>query len=370
MSEQLVVFAPHELEPLLAPIAPESATGESLRFDPLFDEIRRLREEDDAALPQGVWQRELKRADWSAVARLSAEVLTAKTKDLQVAAWLTEAWLHQRGLAGLEAGLRLLAALCDRFWDDIHPHIEEGSLAPRLAPIVWAFDKLVLPLKSVHVTAPNGSDAEPYGWKDWETGQYLGNLTKKNAAAAADAEKRGMVPQSKFMVSVSLTPGAWFVGLTHEAGAALAALDELDQVLIARCGPAEAPSVTALRAPLSAIQSFASRLVGERVEKGEIVSNSELPDADGIASASEAIIPISAAPHGGTGAITSRAEAYARLREASEYLLRTEPHSPVPYLIRRAIAWGNMSLAELLEELLQKGTDIATINTLLGIRKS
>ena len=72
----------------------------------------------------------------------------------------------------------------------------------------------------------------------------------------------------------------------------------------------------------------------------------------------------------GQGPIASRAEAYARLREASDFLLRTEPHSPVPYLVRRAISWGNMSLAEVLEQLLQKNADLATIYTLLGIKPS
>ena len=71
-----------------------------------------------------------------------------------------------------------------------------------------------------------------------------------------------------------------------------------------------------------------------------------------------------------SGVIASRAEAYLKLREAADFLMRTEPHSPVPYLIRRAISWGNLSLGELLEELLHKNADLATVYTLLGIKKS
>jgi type VI secretion system protein ImpA len=69
------------------------------------------------------------------------------------------------------------------------------------------------------------------------------------------------------------------------------------------------------------------------------------------------------------GVIASRAEAYQALREASDFLMRTEPHSPVPYLVRRAISWGNLSLAELLEELLQKNSDVSAIYALLGMKK-
>jgi type VI secretion system protein ImpA len=84
-----------------------------------------------------------------------------------------------------------------------------------------------------------------------------------------------------------------------------------------------------------------------------------------------AFVRAAAAPEahvGQTGAITSRADAYYRLAEASEYLMRTEPHSPVPYLVKRAVQWGNMSLAELLYEFVGNPDDLVAIQRLLGMR--
>lgn len=69
-----------------------------------------------------------------------------------------------------------------------------------------------------------------------------------------------------------------------------------------------------------------------------------------------------------SGPIRSRAEAYLRLSEAADYLLRTEPHSPAPYLVKRAVGWGNMSLAELLMELVGSPDDLVAIQRLLGMR--
>jgi type VI secretion system protein ImpA len=68
------------------------------------------------------------------------------------------------------------------------------------------------------------------------------------------------------------------------------------------------------------------------------------------------------------GPISSRAEAYQRLMEAADYLLRTEPHSPVPYLVKRAISWGNMPLTELLQEFISGADDLVTTHRLLGMR--
>ncbi|MDQ3744790.1 MAG: hypothetical protein M3444_10440, partial [Acidobacteriota bacterium] len=65
--------------------------------------------------------------------------------------------------------------------------------------------------------------------------------------------------------------------------------------------------------------------------------------------------------------IRSRAEAYQRLAEAADYLLRTEPHSPTPYLVRRAVEWGSMSLSELLQQIVRNDGEMQEINRLLRL---
>ena len=361
----------------LTPINEAKPSGEWMRFEPLYDEVKKLREQDDASLPQGVWRRELKRADWGGVAQLCESALEFKTKDLQIAAWLTEAWIRQHGFRGLQRGMQVVNALCNNFWDSLHPAIDEGAIEARISPLIWMSEKLALPIKSIPVTAPAGEEAVIYAWRDWEAGLYLSNLARTNANAAATAEQQGMVPQSKFLVSVSLTPAAWIQILSGDIAAAVAAIDELQKTLNAKLGEIMAPSLTPLRAPLDAIQMFLTRVLSERIERGELPSPAQAaapPQQPHIPIAQEEV-PMSSttmeitAPSS-SGVIASRAEAYLKLREASDFLMRTEPHSPVPYLIRRAISWGNLSLGELLEELLHKNADLATVYTLLGIKKS
>ena len=67
------------------------------------------------------------------------------------------------------------------------------------------------------------------------------------------------------------------------------------------------------------------------------------------------------------GPVQSREEAYRLLSLAADYLLRTEPHSPTPYLVQRAVGWGRMPLAELLEEYSQDGNDLRMLRLLLGL---
>ena len=124
-----------DLAALLAPVAPGNPCGESLRYEGTYDRIREARREDDARLSQGIYQAEPKRADWAEVEALCLEALT-RSKDLQVAAWLLEAWLRRYSFAGAREGLRLMHALCEEFWDDLHPRVEaDGDLGARVAPI-------------------------------------------------------------------------------------------------------------------------------------------------------------------------------------------------------------------------------------------
>src|SRR5215510_5992611 len=135
-----------EVDDLLQPIAGDNRAGESLRYEGTYDRISEARREDDPTLSQGIYKTQLKRADWAKVEFVCCEALTTKTKDLQVAAWLLEAWMHLYGVSGVAAGLKLLAGLSEEFWDDVHPTLAEGDLEGRIAIFDWIDQKLTIKL--------------------------------------------------------------------------------------------------------------------------------------------------------------------------------------------------------------------------------
>ena len=129
------------VEELLQPITEGNPSGAYLRSDPVYGAIKEARREEES-LNQGAWQRELKTADFPQVIALSTNALQKRTKDLQIAAWLTEALLRQEGFAGLAAGLNLLYGLLARFWESVYPPIEEDDygepdLEWRVSPLDW-----------------------------------------------------------------------------------------------------------------------------------------------------------------------------------------------------------------------------------------
>jgi type VI secretion system protein ImpA len=55
------------------------------------------------------------------------------------------------------------------------------------------------------------------------------------------------------------------------------------------------------------------------------------------------------------------------LRSAAEFLVQDDPHSPVPYLVFKAIDWGRLDTAELYRELFVENRGNLNIFDLLGV---
>ena len=130
-------------------------------------------------------EQDRKVSDNAQVIKLTTDLLTNKTKDLQLAAWLTEAWLKQRGFGGLKDGLALCCGLVDKFWDTLYPEMEDGDAESRGAPLGFVGVKLDIPLKLVPVVEKakygmlDHQQSKDVGYED----QVKGDEAKKKRAA-------------------------------------------------------------------------------------------------------------------------------------------------------------------------------------------
>lgn len=362
-----------------APIPGDSPTGVSLRYENAYQHIAEARREEDANLPQGDWVRPLKRANWNQVEQLCREALAKKTKDIQIAGWLTEAWLQQEGLDGFARGLALVESLCREYWDGIYPRAEDGEIEYRVAPFAWINDNLSHALR---VTVPIAESASDLGetrltLADWDDALRLENLGRKDAGAAKTAEQGGKVTRAAFMTSVSLTPAAYFGNLLRQAERCTQRMFALERLMQEKLGD-DTPGLGRVRDVLEAIGKAVREFGGELAPAVTSIEGKREAGRK-----AEADVPPAQAGTGGkdmvenrsmqeqiqpnTGLIRSREEAYRRLAEAADYLLRTEPHSPTPYLVMRAVAWGNLPLTGLLQELVQNEGDLQQLYKLLGM---
>ena len=166
---------------LLNPIEGPNPSGSNLRYEPVYDKIKEARREEDQP-PPGMTERDRKVADNLLVIKLTTDLLTNKTKDLQLAAWLTEALLKHRGFAGLKDGLGLCYGFVDKFWDTVYPELEDGDAQSRGAPLGFVGTKLEIPLKLVPVV-----EKADYSLLDYQQSREVGY---EDQAKTDDAKKK------------------------------------------------------------------------------------------------------------------------------------------------------------------------------------
>lgn len=368
------------LDTLLAPLPQEGGAGVALRYEPVYQQIQDARRHDDASLPMGDWDRPLLRADWRLAATLCQEALAMQGKDLQVAAWLCEAWTRLNGLEGLVAGIRLLDGLVQRYWESAWPRIEDDDGADaRCAPFLW-LDATVSLACTLHLPLLRLEDREPpeINLYDWERASIT-RPAIPDSEAGAESETVEPRPSRDELAPHAALPAnrAGLKSLLALAGVAEAEWSGLERGLDERLGR-DAPSLRRTPEALSRLARVAGGLLAER----SLAPGRADDAADGearIAAAPEARPwtrvgdeavamhdPADAGVAAMLGSPSNRAQAYRQLARIADYLAAIEPHSPTPYLVRKAVAWGSMSLADLMHEVAQEEGGIARYLSLLN----
>ncbi|MGW8393548.1 type VI secretion system protein TssA [Pseudoduganella sp. HUAS MS19] len=296
---------------LLEPVSVDLPCGEDVSFDACMDAIAAARRHDDPTLEQGEWARPLHSADWPLVATRCAELLRARSKDLRLAVWLAEAWAHMHRMRGLAEGFLLLAGLCERFWEHVHPLPEGGEHELRSGNLAWLLGRTAALVQEF--------------------------------ASEGDAEER-----------------------LQDARHCQEALRRLQAAVDARLGadgPAFGQAWDAVQRALEDAQRLApSSAASSGAAAGGI---GDVAGAIGGGLRQEALGAGEGAP-GRPALPQSREHALAQLRLVAEFFRRTEPHSPVAYLAEKAAGWGELPLHEWLRAVVKDPALVAQLDELLG----
>ncbi|MGC1298618.1 MAG: type VI secretion system ImpA family N-terminal domain-containing protein [Alloacidobacterium sp.] len=135
---------------ILEAIPGANPSGENLRYDTIYGEIRaRVRRARGQVLPHpDDPDFDSTEEDWSFLVRACREVLKRRSKDLMIAAWLTEAQFAVDGFPGLGDGLEILRGLTETFWETLYPEIEDGDAEARLRVFEWLDMRLAEAVRS------------------------------------------------------------------------------------------------------------------------------------------------------------------------------------------------------------------------------
>ena len=356
-----------DIDNLLQPIAADNVTGSDLRKDVSpksnYSLIRDARKAARAAERMNIFDGTSADADehWRKVLELAPKILQTQAKDLEVACWYTEALIRKAGFQGLRDGFTILHQLIERYWDGLFPQPDEEGIATRAAPIAGlngegAEGVLLAPIRSTHIT-----EKQPPGpFSLWQYKQALDIQRVSDDQSRNEQAAKAGFTLADIQKAVDLSSETFYLNLRDDISRCLEEYQQISQLLDERCGSQYSPPtsniINILRETLGVINHIAKHKLPVPVTDE---SANAATTADGAAGGR------STAP---TGPIKTREDAFAQLHYISQFFRNTEPHSPISYVIDKAVKWGNMSLGDLMNELIPDNNSRDVYSSLTGVK--
>jgi type VI secretion system ImpA family protein len=352
---------PLSVEQFLSPISQEKPAGEDLRWSDEFIELVAAMESDEDTADPGVWSRQRKRANWDKVIEVGTSILLEKSKDLRIAAWLTDAWSHLHGLAGMRDGLELMRAIQAKFWENAHPEHGDLDLRRGLYEVLDDPKQLPLRIRNVPLTRVAGASHLSYSIiKHQESRKNDNELRKKDLPDEERAFLEQSIHGGDFDKAVDATARTYYVDLIRELQDCRDAVDRFDNSIKQRwpsSSKERPPQLSTVKAAIEDVAALAKQLLAkkpaeeaddepdaERERPPEREEEAEESTSDGEASASRETGSTTTSQRSSRSALmghlTNPDEAIAQIVHAAHFLRQTDPADPVSYLLLRAVGAG------------------------------
>jgi type VI secretion system protein ImpA len=361
---------------LLAPVPGEKPTGSDLRADASptspYYATKDARSAARAAERQLVTGNEKdmppdwKPPDWRPVYQNATKVLTEKSKDLEVTAYLIEALVRLHGFPGLRDGFRLARELVEKYWDGLYPVPDEEGPMARLAALVGLNGEdgdgtLIVPIARVPIT--EATSAGRLASSHYHQGQSLNKLADAKLREKKVAE--GAMSPEKFLKAIQETPPKFFAALVEDLNQASEEYAKLCSSVEARCN-GNAPPSSNIRQALTACLDLVKDVARDKLAQAAAQQAPPAAKAagDGKAGDGKAAPAVNVVQEH----IRSREEAFASLIKLAEFFRQTEPHTPVSYALEQAVRWGRMSFPELMAELVPDEAPRKSLYRQVGVR--
>lgn len=351
------------IDKISQPLA-DNKVGVWLRYDPIYDQIRKNRIEEDDGTPREGWEAEPKHADWQEVEKLCLEVLCEKSKDIQIIAWFMEAYQQQKGINGLLVSTSIFLEFVKKFWKNAYPQKEEDADQTYRTHIIEA---MLRNLQTIVITEPVEElkilfSQPPSLAKCYEADSLEKNSKRGGAAAEAfqKALENGLVNMErvrKAFHEVHKSIGQSKVELIEKSISNLAEIEKIIKDSVGENAPRFSEFIDHL-SELKGLYKLCSRENSEKIENKTTKEPSQ--------GLSEGEISANEPEHNDDQKVADRSGVYKAIRDISNFLFELEPHSPSPVLLRIIGDWENKNLAEIIADLQNSPIEVKSLLNLLS----
>lgn len=312
-----------DVESLLAPVSDDSPAGEDLSYDNDRYLIESAFEAGEDG--EGPDLRETLR---------QIESQSARTKDVWLAIYLARAGAKMGRLDVISDGTQMLAGLFERYWDTVHPTLDEYGFQGRKGPCesLTRIGEFLGPLRrTILIEHPR-------------LGRYSGEDLERFATQGTDADGYGM-----FRAALEDTDKETLQVAIDQLDQIRDAIRRTDAVLTANAGSDTGTNFQPTYETLEGIRKALAPYAGLAPE----------PEAE----ASDGGAGDYAAPSGGggdagpriAGRVDSREDVIKAIEAIIDYYDRREPSNPIPYSLKRIKGWVKMDFMTLIQDIAPGG---------------
>lgn len=309
-----------------------SGIGVDLSYSDLYDKIKNARFEEDETLSRGIWERELKKADWKTVENLSFEILSKKSKDLQIVAWLIEALIKNYEFEGIKNSLDILRVFLESFWYTCYPIGDDpNDMDQKIHILTWISENYTKQISSLNLLNMGVC------LYDYEYAVEMGNLIKRSPESSNDIinsmKKEGKPSVDEIYNKIHNIHDDQYQNLKKILSSIKNSLFLLNSTIekISKEG-----NIVSFSGFLDKIESI------ERLFK-IVINNNETEHIDD--NIEKNINQVSKTKN------ISRSEIYNNIDRLSDELMEIDRHSPSPYVLKLIVSWENKSLLEIMTDL-------------------
>lgn len=357
---------------LIAPIdGSHHGVGEDLIFDLRMDAIVAARQEDDPLLAQGNWVTELKIADWDFVKNQCADLLSHTSKDMKLALWYVDALSHTDHLAGIGHGLSLLQALNEEYWLTMYPPLdgEEDSMDIRAGLLSWFVKALTDDIKQLSLA---DTKTQKYNYNYYLTARDHDKQRQQNP----DGETPNQLVLSDYNHAIKNSSEFWQQALITNLNTITEQWQTLTDQLNSLMGmdaPVFAPVTDLLVALSQHLRSLLPESIVDANGTGEehaadIMDNEKVTLDNGGQAANTTNATLTSFNPSNRDHQSNRQHALKLLGQIQDYFATNEPHSPVTFLLGRAIDWADMPLDQWLTHIIKNEDQLAMLSDMIGIQ--
>lgn len=360
-----------DLESILAPISDEAPSGSDCRESPSpnsnYQIIKSARNSARSIERTNIFGDADSESEehWRKVLDLSPKIIREESKDLEVASWYAEALVRKHGFRGLSIAFKLIHGLIEQYWDVLYPMPDEDGIETRVSPLSGlngegAEGVLIAPIRNNIVT--EGSSVGPFTY--WEYQQAVEVHRISDQENQEEREKKLGFKLADIEKAIDESSVEFVTELRDDIADCISVYKAISEILDERCGAYDAP-------PTSNILNILEECHGAIMHLGQSkFPAEELPEDLTGDTTDDSGTPTSAtaAKQAAAGPIATREQAFKQLEEIAKFFRKTEPHSPVSYILEKSVKWGNMPLNELVRELIPDSSALNHYSMLTGVK--